>query len=110
MFKSNKGIEDKVTNKRVGLIFASASEYSFSISNKSSSYNVILEVVEIYNDIELSKLKVTYVPYNKSDVSERKIFKNFNPWVKNTFVHWLKPSIPVDRDNKLNDILGESVP
>jgi hypothetical protein len=35
------------------------------------------------------------------------ILKKLNPWIESIKIHWLSPSTPVDRNNKLNEILNK---
>ena len=104
-FSENKGLVDNVTDRRVGLLFIEQG-YSSHISNKDRC-NVIIEVTEIYNDKVFSKIEVIKVAYNKSDMKDSAILKKLNPWIESIKIHWLSPSTPVDRNNKLNEILNK---
>jgi hypothetical protein len=88
----------------MGLLYIRiAFDSTYEIRTKNSC-NCILEVIEIFNDKTMSKVKVVNVAYNKSDKKFKSI--NFNPWVESTDVYWISPSTPVDRDNKLKKILN----
>ena len=105
--KKPVGLVDGVKNRREGLIYISSSDYdgkSYSIRSDKTGYNAIFEVKEIYNDKQLSKVEIVNIPYNICKRGD-KITEYFNPWVDTTKIHWLSPSIPVDRDNKLSEIL-----
>jgi|GEM_PF-3857324 len=103
-FKKN-GFVDKVKDRRLGLIFIKQESYSYYIISRTGpnpqNYNMILEVKEIFNDKIYSKVDIVNIPFNSSD----KEIKNFNPWIDSSKIHWLSPSKPVDRDNKLSEIL-----
>lgn len=111
------GLIDNVKDRRIGLIYLKHSDNydsyhmitipSFIKVGKYgvSDYNIILEVKEIFNDKELSKVEIIHIPYNTCDAG-KKCLSKFNPWVESSIVYWLSPSIPIDRDNKLNEILN----
>jgi hypothetical protein len=100
------GFIDNVCNKdrRRGLVFIKMGGYSntYTVVVDTTNYDIILEVVEIYNDQKFSKVEVIAIPYY---VSKYKLMRIFNPWIDTKKIHWLLPSIFVDRDNKLRDIL-----
>lgn len=100
----NIGLIDGVKNKRIGLIFLyiyTDGKYTFC---KQLDANTIFEVTEIFNDKTLSKVKVDTIIYNRDNrVSS---MNQFNVWIPNTQVYWLEPSTPINRDNKLDELLS----
>lgn len=108
MFNRNKGLVDKVKNRRVGLLFVNQGSYRTTSIGHENSFDVILEVEEIFNDKIFSKISVISVAYNNSSKSSYYIRKNINPWIKSEKIHWLSPMAQIDRDNKLNDLLNNN--
>jgi len=104
--KDGLGLSDKISDRREGLLFIQhdSSDDDYRVVDYKSNYNVIYEVKEIYNDKILSKVEIINVPFNRC-LRKDAVTNNFNPWIDSTRVHWLSPSTPVDRDNKLNEIL-----
>ena len=100
-----KGFVDNLTNKRIGLLFLR--KLSDRVYIDRSSYNTIVEVVEVYRDKTLSKIEAINVPFNSTDYSNSRILKDrYLPvWTESENIYWLSPPIDVDRDNKLKEIL-----
>lgn len=99
----NRGLVN-TSGGRDGIIIAymrSADSYNI-VTNLEYTYNIILEIKEVYNDKFFSKVEVVNIPYNSSDYS---IMNIFNPWVDGKKIHWLQPDRIFDRDKKLEDIL-----
>ncbi len=107
MFGRNKGLIDSVKDRRVGLLYLYSNYSSLTIinPNSNSSYNILAEVIEIYNDKLLSKIEITNLSFNSSEKNLKYVRKNLNLWIKSSSIYWLEPSISVKRDNKLTDIL-----
>jgi len=112
-FTKNIGLVDKVINKRVGILFLDIGYSSISIKEQArviknqTNYNAIVEVMEIYNDKIFSKIQVINIAYNSSDKSNRYISRRLKKWVESYDIHWLSPSVPIDRDNKLEELLDK---
>ncbi len=102
----NIGLVDNVTNRREGLLFIQhdSSDDDYRITDHKGNYNAIFEIKEIYNDKILSKVEIINVIFNRCARKDA-VTNNFNPWIDSTRIHWLSPSTPIDRDNKLNEIL-----
>lgn len=100
------GLVDNVTDRREGLVFLlhDSSDDDYRITDHKSNFNVIYEIREIYNDKVLSKVEIINIPYNRC-ARKDSVTQNFNPWIHSDRIHWLSPSTPIDRDNKLNEIL-----
>ena len=115
-FCKNKGIVDSVSDKdrRIGIIFLkfsntfSSDQYTIVEKSKNTNliHNVVMEVREVFNDKDFSKIEIIKISYNNSKFSNRKIRKSIDTWILSDKIHWLTPSTPVDRNNKLNEILS----
>ena len=101
-FKKNKGLKDNQSTHRVGLMYLKIdTSYQLYVKTRDS-YNIVAEVIEVYQDKELSKVEITKL-YN---YSKKRFRKNlFETWQKSSSIYWLCPPTDVDRDNKINDIL-----
>lgn len=104
LFKRKYQFIDSVEDRRIGLLYIYIdSQKRYVLTSNKNNYNCILEVVELFNDKSLSKLKIVNVAYTEKPVNNI----NFNPWVESDRVHWLSPSTPIDRDNKLKKLLNQ---
>lgn len=102
------GFIDGVKDRRKGLIYLNHSEFdSYSIILKNDKdrlgNNTLLEVEEIFNDKTMSKVRIVNVAWTRC--ASKELLSKFNPWIDSDKIYWLSPSVQVDRDNKLNDIL-----
>jgi len=105
-FSKNIGLIDGVKDRRVGILFIDKSyANTYYIRNKDASYNIVIEVREIYNDKVFSKIEVIKIAFNKSDYKNSEVISKLNPWIESKNIYWLSPSTEVNRDNKINDIL-----